>query len=68
MEEGIKRWAAKRKVALVLKIIQGKTTLAAASRLMPLLLRKFAKRLPRARKPTVCHASALNSPQHENQE
>ena len=32
MEEDIKRWTAKRKAALVLEIIQGKTTLAAASR------------------------------------
>ena len=32
MEEEIKRWTAKRKAALVLEIIQGKTTLAAASR------------------------------------
>lgn len=32
MEEGIKRWTAKRKTALVLEIIQGKTTVAEASR------------------------------------
>lgn len=32
MEEEIKRWTAKRKSALVLDIIQGKTTLAEASR------------------------------------
>ena len=32
MEEDIKRWTAKRKAAWVLEIIQGKTTLAAASR------------------------------------
>ncbi len=32
MEEEIKRWAARRKSALVLEIIQGKTTVAAASR------------------------------------
>ena len=32
MEEDIKRWTAKRKAALVLEIIQGKTTLAAAGR------------------------------------
>ena len=32
MEEDIKRWTARRKVALVLEIIQGKTTVAEASR------------------------------------
>jgi len=32
MDEDIKRWTAKRKSALVLEIIQGKTTLAEASR------------------------------------
>ena len=31
MEEDIKRWTAKRKTALVLEIIQGKTTVAEAS-------------------------------------
>jgi len=32
MEDEIKRWSAKRKSALVLEIIQGKTTVAEASR------------------------------------
>lgn len=32
MEEGIKRWTARRKSDLVLEIIQGRTTVAAASR------------------------------------
>ena len=32
MEEEIKRWTARRKSALVLEIIQGKTTIAEASR------------------------------------
>ena len=32
MEDDIKRWTAKRKTALVLEIIQGKTTVAEASR------------------------------------
>ncbi|MDD0838405.1 DUF1153 domain-containing protein [Curvibacter sp. HBC61] len=32
MEDDIKRWTAKRKTALVLDIIQGKTTVAEASR------------------------------------
>ncbi|MGE8269791.1 MAG: transposase [Stenotrophomonas geniculata] len=32
MDEEIKRWTARRKSALVLEIIQGKTTVAAASR------------------------------------
>jgi len=32
MEEEIKRWTARRKSALVLEIVQGKTTVAEASR------------------------------------
>ena len=32
MDENIKRWTAKRKTALVIEIIQGKTTVAEASR------------------------------------
>ncbi len=32
MEDEIKRWTAKRKAALVMEIIQGKTTIAEASR------------------------------------
>ena len=32
MEDGFKRWTAKRKTALILDIIQGKTTVAEASR------------------------------------
>ena len=32
MEEDIKRWTAKRKAALVMEIIQGKTTVSEASR------------------------------------
>lgn len=32
MDEDIKRWTAKRKSALVLEILQGKTTVAEASR------------------------------------
>lgn len=32
MDDSIKRWTAKRKTALVIKIIQGKTTVAEASR------------------------------------
>lgn len=32
MDESVKRWTAKRKAALVIEIIQGKTTVAEASR------------------------------------
>ncbi len=32
MDEGIKRWRARRKAALILEIIQGKATVAQASR------------------------------------
>ena len=39
MEDDIKRWTAKRKTALVLDIIQGKTTFAEASRTLDLPLR-----------------------------
>jgi transposase-like protein len=38
MEEDIKRWTARRKAALVLQIIQGKTTVAEASRSFDLAL------------------------------
>ncbi|AFC86011.1 DUF1153 domain-containing protein [Frateuria aurantia] len=38
MDEEIKRWTARRKSALVLEIIQGKTTVAAASRQFDLTL------------------------------
>ena len=34
MEDDIKRWTAKRKTALVLDIIQGKTTISEASRVL----------------------------------
>lgn len=37
MEEEIKRWTAKRKSALVIEILQGKTTVAEASRAFDLL-------------------------------
>ena len=36
MDESIKRWTAKRKAALVIEIIQGKTTVAEASRSLDL--------------------------------
>ncbi len=36
MEDDIKRWTAKRKAALVMEIIQGKTTVAEASRFFDL--------------------------------
>nr|WP_269765053.1 DUF1153 domain-containing protein [Burkholderia ubonensis] len=42
MEEEIKRWTAKRKSALVLDIIQGKTTVAEASRAFDLSPSKVA--------------------------
>ena len=32
MEDGVKRWTAKRKTALLIEIIQGKSTVAEASR------------------------------------
>ena len=32
MEEGVKRWTAKRKAALVMEVMQGQTTVAQASR------------------------------------
>ena len=39
MDDSIKRWTAKRKTALVIEIIQGKTTVAEASRsvILPVL-------------------------------
>lgn len=49
MEEEIKRWTARRKAALVLEIIQGKTTVAEASRSFDMLLS-----LPFLRDPPPC--------------
>lgn len=40
-QEEVKRWTAKRKSALVLEIIQGKTTVAEASRAHDLLPSEF---------------------------
>ena len=37
MDDSIKRWTAKRKTALVIEIVQGKTTVAEASRSFDLL-------------------------------
>ncbi len=37
MEDDIKRWTAKRKAALVMEIIQGKSTVAEASRALDLV-------------------------------
>ncbi len=40
MDDSIKRWTAKRKTALVVEIIQGKTTVAEASRAYDLSLNR----------------------------
>ncbi|CAC9681218.1 Uncharacterised protein [Comamonas aquatica] len=42
MEDDIKRWTAKRKTALVLDIIQGKTTISEASRAFDLNPRRLS--------------------------
>ncbi len=50
MDDEIKRWTARRKSALVLEIIQGKTTVAGASRahdLPPSEIEKWVRKLPR---------------------
>ena len=50
MEEEIKRWTARRKSALVLEIIQGKTTISEASRqfdLAPSEIEEWMRKLPR---------------------
>lgn len=50
MEEKIKRWTAKRKTALVLEIIQGKTSLAEASQLHDLAPSEIESRVEYGRK------------------
>ncbi len=47
MDEAIKRWTARRKSARVLEIIQGKTTVAAASRQFDLTPAEIERVLPR---------------------
>ena len=49
MEDDIKRWTAKRKAALVMEIIQGKTTIADASRafdVSPAEIEEWVRKLP----------------------
>ena len=49
MEDDIKRWTAKRKAALVMEIIQGKTTIAEASRafdVSPAEIEEWVRKLP----------------------
>jgi transposase-like protein len=54
MDEEIKRWTARRKTALVLEIIQGKTTIAEASRAYDLPPRRSNPWLRTARS-SPCH-------------
>lgn len=70
MEEQIKRWTSRRKLALVLEIIQGKTTVAAASRQFDLTrprsrtgLRRASEawRTPCGRSPRTCASSTSGS-------
>ncbi|MBB3226914.1 transposase-like protein [Luteibacter sp. Sphag1AF] len=44
MEEEIKRWTARRKLALVLEVIQGKTSISEASRQFDLPLLEIGGR------------------------
>ena len=49
MEDDIKRWTAKRKAALVMEIIQGKTTISEASRsfdISPSEIEEWVRKLP----------------------
>lgn len=50
LEDGIKRWTAKRKSTLVIEIIQGKTTVAEASRSFDLTPSEIEKWVDDARK------------------
>ena len=45
MDDSIKRWTAKRKTALVVEILQGKTTVAEASRALDLSPTKAAPKV-----------------------
>jgi transposase-like protein len=56
MEEEIKRWTARRKSALVLEVIQGKTSISEASRQfdLPPLRSKAGSRTPSAAWRTRC--------------
>ena len=64
MEDDIKRWTAKRKTALILDIIQGKTTVAEASRaydLPPSEIEEWVRKLPRQVDSLEVETSALNT-------
>ena len=50
MDENIKRWTAKRKAALIIEIIQGKTTVSAASRTFDLTPSEIGSWLEDAKK------------------
>ncbi len=50
MEDDIKRWTAKRKAALVMEIIQGKTTVAEASRYFDLAPSEIEEWVDQAKK------------------
>ncbi|WP_233589090.1 DUF1153 domain-containing protein [Falsigemmobacter faecalis] len=50
MEDSIKRWTAKRKTALVIEIIQGKTTVSEASRSFDLSPSEIESRVDDARR------------------
>lgn len=70
MEDDIKRWTAKRKTALVLDIIQGKTTVAEASRaydLTPLWRSKPGSRKASAAWRTRCSKPLEVKEQYERQ-
>lgn len=58
MEEEIKRWTARRKAALVLEIIQGKTTVAEASRSFRKLPRQVDSSKPEFRRRAIARDSA----------
>ena len=71
MEDDIKRWTAKRKAALVMEIIQGKTTVAEASRsfdLPPSEIEEWVRRLTQSSNKMKIGASVLLGDEDEEVE
>lgn len=62
VEDSIKRWTAKRKAALVVEIIQGKTTVAEASRaydLSPSEIEGWVEDARRGMENLTCHRTFI---------
>ena len=71
MEDDIKRWTAKRKAALVMEIIQGKTTISEASRafdISPSEIEEWVRRLTKSSNKMKIGASVLLGDEDEEVE